>query len=833
MSSRVGLPPSPRRSILMLLLGLCALTRAAGATRPIGIDDLIAARVPGPLSLSPDGRRVVFALRTYDAESARYVRQLHLLSLPDGATRQLTHRDEGAADPRFSPDGTFIAFLSPDPSGETAGGTAHTDADDEASFSQVLLLPVAGGEARHLTHLPRGVTDYAWIPDGSGLIVLAEEEKSPAERTLAEKDLDARNDGVVESAEVRRLQFWSVEREDGTARRINEGDYGVEPPFAVAPDGRSVVYSTNLTGAAGGENAFDLYVLDVAAGSSRRLTSRAGSEKQVSLSPDGRLVAFVAPAIPEVSFSRPTLFVVPVGGGEPRPLGERSDRDIDEDDQIHWSPDGKGILAVVHRGTDGPIWRFDVAGGEGRELVGGRRTCASPVAGMADGRAGRLVFVNQGPTEAPEIHVAALDGSGVRQVGSLNPQTRDWEIAPSEVIRWKSADGREVEGILVRPRDGKAGARVPLLVYPHGGPQWRDPNILLDDRQAYAAQGYAVLLVEFRGSTGYGNAWETANLKDLGGGDFQDLMTGVDKVIALGVADPERLGIFGGSYGGYMTNWAITQTDRFKGAVSWYGIWNLVSDYSNSFYSQWEPDYLRAHYWDDWDLYLSRSPARFVRKVKTPVLILHGEADDNTNLSNSREMWTALRQLGKPVEFVHYPREGHGFEEPSHQRDVFNRTLRHMDRYVKGGGTVPAGPGETVADHDLELQIARVAREESFAGRRPAAGSVFLSVTLLLKDRRPAPKHLALRIGGAASEVHLVDAAGKIASPLGALAESLGETIQLTGGGEIAIEPDDGGAASALPAVLVFEVSASAGPYRLRVGSLPPVAFAAPPPEAP
>lgn len=612
--------------------------------------------------------------------------------------------------------------------------------------------------------MPRGVEGFEWLPDGSGVVVLTEEDLSAPERALKEKDLEAKIDGVVELADRRRQQFWSVTMEDGVERRVNEGDFGVEPPFSVAADGRSVVYATNLTGAPGGGNAYDLYVLDVASGRSRRLTDRAGSEMTPVFSPDGRQVAFRAPAVADVSFSRATLFVVPAAGGTPREISARSDREIEEEDLFRWTPDGKAVLSVVHRGTDGPIWRFDAASGEGREVVGERRVCSAPAVGS-----GRIAFVSQGPAEAPEIHVAALDGSGLRQVGDLNPRAREWDIAESSVIRWKSSDGRAVEGILVRPRGYRAGTRYPLLVYPHGGPQWRDPNLLVDDRQAYAAEGYAVLLPQFRGSTGYGNAWNVASMKDLGGGDFRDLMAGVDKAIALGVADPDRLGIFGGSYGGYMTNWAITQTGRFKGAVSWYGIWNLVTDFSNSFYTEWEPDYMRAHYWDEWEAYLSRSPARHVKKVSTPVLILHGEEDENTNPANSREMWTALRELGKPVEFVRYPREGHGFEEPHHQRDVFQRTLRHMDRYVKGGGAAAPVVGETVTA---------------------------LAVTLVLSDTRPAPGRVSLRVGGAGSEVRLLDAAGEASAPAGALAPALGE---------------------------------EGGPYRLKVKEFPPVTLEVPP----
>jgi dipeptidyl aminopeptidase/acylaminoacyl peptidase len=789
-------------------------------TRPISIDDLIEARVPADLDLSPDGARLAYTVRSYDESRARYVHQVHLFRLPGGPDRQYTYRDEGATSPRFSPDGARLAFLAgpTDMSGDQ--DTDEGSALDEPA-PQIFVMPVDGGEALQATSLEGGVEAFRWRPDGSGLVVLTEEETSSPERALKSHREEARDDGTVELANRRRQQFWSIDLAGGGERRLHPGVLGIEPPFDIAPDGRSIVYAANLTAAPGGDNDYDLFVLDAATGAIRRLTDRKGAEKAPIVSPDGRQVAFVAPASPDVSFSRATLFIVPLAGGTPRDLSGRSDRDLDQESDPAFTPDGRAVLAVVHRGTDGPIWRFDLATGEGREIVGGTRVCSHP----AVGRKGILGFVEEGPATPPDVHVAALDGSGDRRVTDLIPEARDWKAGASTIVRWKSFDGREVEGILVKPPGYRDGTRVPLLVYPHGGPQWRDPNILLDDRQAYAAQGYAILLPQFRGSTGYGDAWARASMKDLGGGDYRDVMAGVDHLIAAGIADPARLGIFGGSYGGYLTNWAITQTDRFKGAVSWYGIWNLVTDFSNSFYTEWEPDYLRTHYWDDWEAYLSRSPARYVKKVETPVLILHGEADDNTSLANSHEMWTALRALGKQVEFVHYPREGHGFSEPGHLRDVFERTLRHMDRYVKEGRADEARQGETVTSGGLELLVAGIERRDDFAGRTPKGDSIFVAITLILKDSRPKPERLSLRIGGASSEARLIDPSGRSIPALGALAATLGEDLLFAGEGELQVVPDENGEPHALPAVLVFEVPDVPGRCRLRVKEFRAVVF--------
>ncbi|MFH1572395.1 MAG: prolyl oligopeptidase family serine peptidase [Acidobacteriota bacterium] len=254
----------------------------------------------------------------------------------------------------------------------------------------------------------------------------------------------------------------------------------------------------------------------------------------------------------------------------------------------------------------------------------------------------------------------------------------------------------------------RSGSRVPLVVSPHGGPHGRVTDRFNGEYQVWAAQGYASLSPNFRGSSGYGAAFDVANKKDIGFGDYQDLMSGVDRVIEMGIADPGRMAIQGGSYGGFMTNWVITQTDRFKAAVSKYGLWNLVTDWSNSDNPRWELNYLEAYYWDDLALWLKHSPGNYVKNVKTPVLILHGDSDPNTELSNSREMYQALLHAGKTVEFVVYPREGHGISgEPNH---ILDRQQRVVDWFARHVLHEPEGhpAGKPVTDGDWEMAVARV-----------------------------------------------------------------------------------------------------------------------------
>jgi prolyl oligopeptidase PreP (S9A serine peptidase family) len=321
----------------------------------------------------------------------------------------------------------------------------------------------------------------------------------------------------------------------------------------------------------------------------------------------------------------------------------------------------------------------------------------------------KLVYTKQSGATLPEIYMADINGTNEKKLTDFNSQLEEYRIAEQEVITWASPDGTPVEGLLVYPLDYSSGSRYPLIVSPHGGPHGRVTDTLNGEYQVWASKGYAVLSPNFRGSSGYGAEFDVANKKDIGFGDYEDVMSGVDKVIEMGVADAERMGVQGGSYGGYMTNWIITHTDRFKGAVSKYGLWNLLTDWSNSNNPRWELNYLEAYYWDDMDLWLKHSPGTYVENVTTPVLILHGDADPNTELANSREMYQALHNLGKTVELVIYPREDHGISgEPNH---ILDRQKRVVDWFAKYVLEEPDGlpVGKPVVDGDWEMTVSGAA----------------------------------------------------------------------------------------------------------------------------
>jgi acetyl esterase/lipase len=406
------------------------------------------------------------------------------------------------------------------------------------------------------------------------------------------------------------------------------------------------------------------------------------------------------------------------------------------------------------------------------------------------------------------------------RITDLNPDWRETGLCPQRSYRW-TCDGGEVEGLLVLPSDAPEGRPSPLVVYVHGGPHSVVQNTLKHGAclQWLARMGYAVLAPNYRGSAGYGAAFSVANRKDLGGGDYRDILAGVDSLVADGIADPERLAIMGGSYGGYMTNWAISQTDRFRAAVSMFGIFNWITDFSNSEVSNFEPDYFGGYYWEDPTLYVERSPFRHVQNIRTPVLIMHGESDSNTFISNSREMHQALRALGRTVRFIRYPREEHGFMEPRHRADMHYRIARWLEAHLIGEGADQ--PSIYRMDQDVPGEDGWTIRVTSadpvtLAGRAEPEDAAFLQVVFALSSaREKAARRIAL------NELR-AEAAGAEAVFLGAPLKTLDETV-LIEGGDLSIAFKGGEPPSAFPIAAAFQIPKGASEMTLRVPGFPPV----------
>jgi dipeptidyl aminopeptidase/acylaminoacyl peptidase len=807
---------------LLLAIFLCPLSvpsvAAVESRARITARDLIGLRAPSDLDASPDGKSVVFVVAEPDFERSRVNKDLYIAPIPGDLkrVRRLTYTpDSDETEPRFSPDARWLAFVSNRP--VPKAGKKASDGDDPKK--QVWIMSVDGGEARPLTSAEEGVFHFDWAPDSGSVVFTAREVIPTPESERKEAEKKRKVDPTVADEEKFRHEFWTVAVESGDAKRIAPGDLGVDG-FRVAPDGRSLVYESNLTGKPDDTLKTNLWILSLSDGKTRQLTKTGGGATQAQWSPDGSKIAYIAYSDPRYEYSRVDLFVVDAAGGEPVSLSKQLDRSVA---RFAWKRDGKQLVAVVVEGVNQPVYEFDASAGR-PEHVTHPGTFVSEV---AVSRSGSAVVVAEGRSETPDLWTLDSQPSSLT---SLNPSFQNLEIARQEVIRWKAPDGLDIEGVLTYPVGYKEGTRVPFILAMHGGPFGVSESTLKGGyylEQMWAAEGYAVLQPNFRGSDGYGDAFGQANRGDIGGKDYEDIMAGVDKVVQMGVADPERMGVMGLSYGGYMTNWMVSHTDRFKGAISESGIFNLVTDFSNSVYPSWEVGYLGGYYWDRdrLQLYVERSAFRYAEKIRTPVLILHGEADDNTYISNSKEMYQALRALGRTVEFAHYPREGHGFEEPNHLLDKSARWVRWFSRYVKGEQPSRKArylPGEYAPAADWEYTVASVDEEGEYSGRK-AAGK-YVEVTLLVRIAAGGGKPLGLSSKDVTLELpdgRRIDAVGAVMAAVGARAILSGET-------RVEAEAPKDGSRGYVPFAVVFDVPADTKRATVRLGANAPFAVEIP-----
>ena len=787
---------------LVIVFSLLCFTFAQTQQKKFTIRDMLSINVVSQMDISLDGKSVVFVLSKADFEESKYRTDLYLASVETGEVRQLTFSNEDERNPKFSPDGKFIAFIS----------NRKSDPQEKETKNQIWLLPVDGGEAFKLTNAPEGVISFQWMPDGKNILYLTQETLPKPEKEKKERDKKLKFDPTVVDKEKYRKEFYIVDVKTKKERKIFTGDYGIEQ-FDVSPDGKFVVYNTNYTGDIDDSKKFDLWLLEVETGKSKQLTKRPGGERQPKWSPDGKYIAFVADLDPKFTYSQEELFIADPQTGEIKNLTEKFDVGI-VSYEFSKSEPGK-IYARTASGVYTHIYTISINDGTIKEFLGGERVFGDIA--VSDKV---LAFLVEDKTSAPDVYV--LKNGELKKLTDLNPQLKNFTFGEQTVIRWKSFDGWVIEGVLVKPVNFEKGKRYPMLVAVHGGPYGRIQDILRQyyNLQVWANEGYLVFAPNFRGSSGYSNKFGIANFKDLGGGDFKDIMAGIDYIVKeLKIADENKIGIFGGSYGGYMTNWAITQTDRFKAAVSMFGIFNLITDYSNSYLPSWEPDYLGDYYWNNLKIYLERSPFYYVKNIKTPVLIMHGDEDPNTFISNSKEMYQALKHLGKTVEFVRYPREGHGFREPNHRIDEFYRCLAWFNKYLLGIEPEKkplVRVDEWVETDEWAIKVVNANKNVNYSGFDTS--KKFIEVEILFRAKENA-KPLEINL---LSDFTLISSDAS-ASPAGVPVEVSGVKGLLVGNVKASINAKD--EKQYYPLRVAFDVTGLKGEMRLRISKFPQFEF--------
>jgi dipeptidyl aminopeptidase/acylaminoacyl peptidase len=617
--------------------------------------------------VSPDGTRVVYTVskEVMTADKSEYVTQIWIASADGSSNDQLTFADRSSSNPKWSPDGKWIAFTS-------------TRKDNK---SNLYIMRSAGGEAEMVTDVKSGVTDFDWSPDGKWIALTMTDPKSDDE----EKNDKAKNDfrWVDENIKMSRLYVMPVAKDAAGKRELrklttmNRSVTG----FSWSPDGRTIVFNHVSTPSANDWPSSDIATIDVASGSVRPLAEQKNiAESALHFSPDGKWISGIASDSDHWAQSY-TIRVYPAGGGEPRVFPASFDA---QPSVIQWSADGSRIYFFEAKGTGTSIYEVNVAAGTivERQKIGG------VISGVSTNRSGLFAMAVQTASRPPEVFVAGIDDATPKQISNVNADVAKMPVAKTEILRWKSKDGREIEGLLTYPNDYVAGTKVPLILNIHGGPAGVFNQSFIGGRGVYpiatfASRGFAVLRPNPRGSSGYGVEFRRANMKDWGGMDYEDIMSGVDKVIELGIADPNKLGVMGWSYGGYMTSTIITKTKRFKAASAGAPVTNLMSFNGTADIPAFVPDYFGGQAWEIPEVYAKHSAMFNIKGVTTPTLIQHGDADVRVPISQGYELYNGLKQQGVPVRMIVLPRQPHGPTEPKMQLAAMQSNLDWFEKYLK------------------------------------------------------------------------------------------------------------------------------------------------------
>jgi dipeptidyl aminopeptidase/acylaminoacyl peptidase len=678
------------------LLGISTAVSAQAppqASRPITVDDYFQVREVSDPQWSPEARWVAYTVKTPLLKDDKNEERIWMVPAAGGAPVALTAEGVSSSHPRWSFDGNYLAFLS-----ARSGGK-----------QQVWLLNRLGGEAQRLTDTPQDVSDFAWSPD-SRRLVLVLRDASPEELEAAkDKDKEAKKElktprpwvidrlqfkrDTVGYLDRRRTHLYLCDLASKSLTQVTSGDYDDREP-AWSPDGRSLAFTSNRS-VPDPDHNYNTDIWVVAADNTDKgahltqITTNPGADTSPAWSPDGQRIAFASQIdVHAVDYATRHLAIAPSTGGAPKLLTLALDRNVSDP---RFSPDGNSVYFIADDDGTQNLCRVPASGGEISRPIGGRIM----VDGYALAKSGEIAAQMATVTRPDEIY--ALPGGKLTQITHTNDALMaQLKLSEGEYVHFKSKDGTSISGYLYKPLGYTPGKKYPTILRPHGGPVWSYYAEFSHLAQLFAANGYAVLFPNPRGSSGYGQKFSEAIFADWGNKDFQDDMAMVDYAIAQGIADPDKLAVGGWSYGGISTNFIITQTTRFKAAISGASEFLYVTNYGHDHYQRlWE--YEMGLPWENRALWEKTSPFNKVTKITTPTLVMGGNIDWNVPIINSEQLYQSLKRLGISTELVVYPGEYHEFQIPSHIKDRLERYLAWYAHYVKGD-PAPARPPAKPAD---------------------------------------------------------------------------------------------------------------------------------------
>jgi dipeptidyl aminopeptidase/acylaminoacyl peptidase len=691
---------------LSAALGFVAL---AQSRRALTFDDLAAIKRLADAQISPDGQQVAYVVTAVDKEENRSRRSIWVVPTAGGEPRRLVGSDKNDDTPRWSPDGDRLAFLS------TRDGAP-----------QIYVANANGANARRVTKVPEGVAEFIWSPDGKMFAFTTDVYPECQTLKCTEERGEAAAKSKVKAIIADRLLFrhWSsfkegkrshlfvVPADGGEPRDVTPGDYDV-PPFSLgdptafdfSPDAREIAFARNTDQVEATSTNNDIFIVPVSGGEAKRLTgANPGSDTTPRYSPDGRWIAYRSQPRGGYESDRFRLMLYDRKAGTAKEISTGFDRWVGE---LVWAPDSQKLYLVAEDRGREPVWVAALSGGV-KPLITDSTNTGLTVS--ADGRT--LSFTRSSLRMPVEVFKANADGTGVAQLTRMNADlmarlelgaVEDFEFAGARmpaahgVRRGRpkaSADvGRgkpeTIYGFIVKPPQFDRTKKYPLVLLIHGGPQgaWLDAWGYRWNPQMFAARGYVAVLINPHGSTGYGQAFTEQISGDWGGAVYEDLLKGADHVIKQGYVDPQRLGAAGGSYGGYMVNWMLGHTDRFKALVSHAGVYNLTSMYGVTeelWFPEWE---FKGVPWERPELYQKWSPHLSAKNFKTPTLVIHGELDYRVPIGEGLQLFTTLQRKGVPSKLLYFPDEGHWILKPQNSELWYKTVLDWFDQWLKPNGS--------------------------------------------------------------------------------------------------------------------------------------------------